>query len=495
MARRRASPLPRGITERKRARGVVYLLSFADQHGELRQELAGADLREAKRLLAQRRAEVAAGTYAPGATGGTTIAAYASTWLDARRKRGVRSVDDEAAHVRLHIVPALGKVRLGDLRPRDVAAWVDAMKAEGTRAAKSILNTHGVLHAMMEAARFEELIVANPASLPRGMLPRKPRGGGERFERTEIEALLTDERIDEHRRVFYALMALGGMRCGEASGRRWRDLDVGTPELHAMRVHTQYDDRPLKTARDDDTAERLVPVHRELARVLAAFRLRTFAPLYGRQAWPEDWIAADPRTRAPRTQAQAQNALRRDCARLGIPPRGTHAFRRAFISLARSDGARADMLERVTHNARGTVLDGYTSPEWTALCEAVSCLRIELRRGTVIELPRAQAAGDGRRELDASLDAPTAPIGIITESAGGGGSRTTGQRGNRRIRVDSGDTPGARDRRVPEGPASERKRLTRVKLKRLARAEKLLRELGHGDKADAVREAIDRLEA
>ena len=48
-----------------------------------------------------------------------------------------------------------------------------------------------------------------------------------------------------------------------------------------------------------------------------------------------------------------------------------------MISAARSSGARGDVLEQITHNARGAIIDIYTSWEWPALCEAVSCLKVD----------------------------------------------------------------------------------------------------------------------
>ena len=46
------------------------------------------------------------------------------------------------------------------------------------------------------------------------------------------------------------------------------------------------------------------------------------------------------------------------------------------------------MLERFTHNRRGEIIDVYTSFEWPTLCRAVSCLKVNLERGTLIDLPR-----------------------------------------------------------------------------------------------------------
>lgn len=433
MPRPRTTPLPRGITVRRRVRGPdVYLISFVDGTGKVRQELAGSRLEDAVRLLAQRRREVKEGRYAPGAvTASITLASYAETWLEERRREGLRSIRSVEGHVRLHIIPALGSKHLGDLRPVDVATWIEGLKASKTHSAKTIANWHGTLHTILEHARFREVIVSNPASLPRGFLPKKSRRKAPRFERDEVWQLLTDKSIAWHRRIFYALQALGGMRCGEASGRRWRDYDPNAPELGSLHVWSQYNDLPLKTSRDEDTHERFVPVHPALGKLLAEWRLRGFAETFGRPPRPDDWLVPDARTFEPRTREQAGNALLRDMARLGIPHRlgaegrgrRCHAFRHSFISFARSDGAIPDHLEPVTHNGAGAMIDRYTSLEWAPMCRAVACLRVDLRRAEVIELPRA-ASAEGPELLDAQLDAaPKSPVSV-QETYGGVGSRT-----------------------------------------------------------------------
>jgi hypothetical protein len=80
---------------------------------------------------------------------------------------------------------------------------------------------------------------------------------------------------------------------------------------------------------------------------------------------------------AARTQSQATKAHRRDAKLIGVPNKGSHALRRFMISAARSSGARSEVLEQITHNARGSIIDVYTAWEWPALCEAVSCLKVD----------------------------------------------------------------------------------------------------------------------
>jgi hypothetical protein len=81
--------------------------------------------------------------------------------------------------------------------------------------------------------------------------------------------------------------------------------------------------------------------------------------------------------------------------------RRQHDARRSFISLARSDGARKDVLEWVTHGPRGDIVDLYTTLPWELLCAEVAKLKIQLVEGKVIAWPLGVNA---REEDGASYD-------------------------------------------------------------------------------------------
>ena len=49
---------------------------------------------------------------------------------------------------------------------------------------------------------------------------------------------------------------------------------------------------------------------------------------------------------------------------------------------------------RVTHNACGDVVDGYTHFDWAPLCEAVLCLRLPVRPAEVVALPLRAVGGE-----------------------------------------------------------------------------------------------------
>jgi hypothetical protein len=66
-----------------------------------------------------------------------------------------------------------------------------------------------------------------------------------------------------------------------------------------------------------------------------------------------------------------------DLKALEMRHRRGHDLRRTFITLARQDGARPDLLEMCTHAPRGNIMNLYTSMPWEALCAEVAKLQVD----------------------------------------------------------------------------------------------------------------------
>jgi hypothetical protein len=81
----------------------------------------------------------------------------------------------------------------------------------------------------------------------------------------------------------------------------------------------------------------------------------------------------------------------------GVPNKGSHGLRSLTIPAARSGGARSDVLERITHNAKGEVIDASTSWEWSTLCGEVTKLEVDLHPANLIALPVGEMISDGYR--------------------------------------------------------------------------------------------------
>ena len=392
-----------------------YRISYKDADGKWRREHAGRTFEAAKRQLTTRKRQVREGTLDLDRDVGpnVTLAGYVRRWEAQQAVGKRRNIAREVRQLRLHALPMLGDRPVNRITPPDIlrVCWSryepdeQRRKGKGKLGEKSVHNLKGVLSSVFSLAVFEGVTDRNPcAQIPRGKLPKIGKQKRPLYNREEACALMTDPRIPPDRRVFHTLQGLTGLRVGEVAGLRWRDYDPRTRPLGALHVHCQYDGQPLKTASGADTKARMVPVHPELARVLSEWRSHGFAAVYGRQPTEEDCIIPDRRTMGARTPSQVTKAPDHDCAAVGIEDKGTHGFRRYFITYARADGASPDVLERFTHNRRGEIIDVYTSFEWPTLCRAVSCLKVDLERGKRIDFPRL-----GNRVWDTFLDTEVDP--------------------------------------------------------------------------------------
>jgi hypothetical protein len=102
---------------------------------------------------------------------------------------------------------------------------------------------------------------------------------------------------------------------------------------------------------------------------------------------------------------------------------GHHSTRHTFITWARRGGARADVLEVVTHNAAGRMIDQYTHWDWAPLCDAVACLDyLGNVPTTVAEAPTSDGQPEGA-VVSTLRSAVTVPNPAVTgpgpASAGG----------------------------------------------------------------------------
>ncbi len=99
---------------------------------------------------------------------------------------------------------------------------------------------------------------------------------------------------------------------------------------------------------------------------------------YCRKPTADDFIVPRTKDGRPHTRSSAYKLWLRACALAGVENRSLHSTRHTFITLARRGGARAEVVERVTHNAAGSIVDHYTHWDWAPLCEAVQALGMAL---------------------------------------------------------------------------------------------------------------------
>lgn len=399
------------LVARKRKNSITYY-SHREWRGRDIWEHLGTDKRMAQRRDREIAKELRAGTYQVKVTGAALVRTYAAEWFTRQTNR---TADDEQRWWDRHVAarcPWFMQLRLEDVRThhvlkvlRDLAEpFTSDSKYTRTTTVlpdgrfvlspKSISNLHGVLTRIFRDAQLEELIFRDPCRVPKGTINRRTRRR-KPYAAEHVIALTTDDRIQPADRMLLALLFYTGMREGEGCGLRWRDWDRAPEPLTALVVSKQYGGELMKTERDfEGEATRWVPVHPELERALEEWWRTGFEMTYCRKPTLDDFIVpcrARHRNGQPyagrflshHTKSSAYKLFARALRVLGIESQTLHATRNTFISFARRVPHNESALEKITHNAKGEVIDVYTEHEWATLCEVVEGVKFVARKQRV----------------------------------------------------------------------------------------------------------------
>lgn len=363
------------VVARQRKNGVTYYVVF-DWQGKPVWERSGSDKRAAQRLETKRKAEVRDGTYKPeaGTSRATTIAQYAAHWGAARTNKTAKGDRDR---LRDHVVKRewFASLRLEDVEPSHIKRLVDELTAT-VKASKTVSNIYGVVRTMLRDALIDGLIQIDPCVLPRNYIKRSQKKERKPYMREDVAALL-GEKVAADARAFLALSFYLGTREGETCGLRWGDWDREAEPLGCMTLSVQYGDEDLKTK-----TVRKVPVHPELAKLLDEWHATGFELVHCRKPTDTDCIVPMRASKMNHygvkphhTKSSAYKMFRRSCVAAGVTNRTLHATRHTMITFARRGGADKATLEKITHNAKGDIVDQYTHYDWLPLCEAVLAIR------------------------------------------------------------------------------------------------------------------------
>lgn len=388
------------VVERKGPRGIVYWVHTYFR-GRQYAERAGTNRRLAERLNDRRKAEVKAGTFVPELRSeGATVESYAALWVAQRQNR---TANDDRQRLRDYVLnrPWLAKLRLRQVEQRHSVQLLTELQQEmPIERQKTIKNVWGAWRTMMRDARIAGLVRDDVTLLPRNLMRKAKKNHYRAYDVAEVERLLGDTaNVPLVMRVAFALAVFTGMRKGEVCGRRWRDIDWNTSPMPLLHVATQYDDQPLK-----EDNPRNVPVHPLLAAVLRAWWAEGWELFTLRPPTLDDFIIPNDGLRSsvskPHTESSLYKAWRRACLHTGVRNRSFHSTRTTMITWARRHRCDPSALEVITHNAGGSIVDGYTDWAWAPLCEVVAVLPF--------------------RWLDAASlgGAVSAPVSALTQAAG-----------------------------------------------------------------------------
>ncbi|TXN29303.1 tyrosine-type recombinase/integrase [Lacisediminihabitans profunda] len=233
-----------GISEYATKAGVRYLIKYTApqedgtkrivlKRGFLTRKAAGEELRE-------QRTKVVTGTHV--LTNRVTVGAHMAEWLDGLRL-GQSTVASYRKNVRLHIEPYLGDLRLDQLTGTRLTAHYRKLETSGRfdgtggLSARTVRYVHTIIHSALGAAVRDGRLALNPADKATPPTARESISPEMKtWDSEELRRFLDwSQELPDELYQAWLLLAMTGMRRGEALALRWGDFDFTSGTVSVRR--------------------------------------------------------------------------------------------------------------------------------------------------------------------------------------------------------------------------------------------------------------------
>jgi integrase len=175
------------------------------------------------------------------------------------------TVENHNSLTKNHLLPFFKEMKLRDVQPSDISKFLQ-MKIDEKFANNTLQNLYGLLRLMFDIAQQFDLIEKSPVRSkihkPEFEKVKKPT-----LSVGQVQAIIA-RLPDEQERVFALLLAMTGMRIGEALALRWLDFDAARGELkinhtlHRLKLKKPKTQRSFGTIKLDSRISALLASHR-----------------------------------------------------------------------------------------------------------------------------------------------------------------------------------------------------------------------------------------
>jgi integrase len=216
------------IERRSTKRGVVYDVRLRSPDGRSYKRTFRTR-KEAERFHAQQLADRSRGGWVDPRAGQLTLAEYAERWLDQRPRLRRRTAELYEGHLRHHILPALGTVRLAELTTARIRSWHGKLLKGGRIGPVTAAKSYRLLRTILGTAIEDGLIVKNPCVIKDAGVEHSPERPVATL--TQVEAIA--ETMGGRYVALVLVATFTGLRLGEllALTRRRIDLEHRTVEV------------------------------------------------------------------------------------------------------------------------------------------------------------------------------------------------------------------------------------------------------------------------
>lgn len=322
--------------------------------------------RDAQRRLTELLKELQDGAYVEPSS--ETLGAYLARWLRDYAKPSLRQTTYESYEsvARIHIVPAIGHLRLDRLKPTHLQQLYASRLAggradgrEGGLSPRTVRYMHAIIREALKHAVKWGLLARNVADAVDP--PRMARQELQAWSPADAQRFLAATQ-DDRLYPLYLMAITTGMRRGELLGLRWQDvdLDAGTLTIRHTLVHTNAGlvSQEPKT----DRSRRSMPIPQAAVEALRRHRITQ---------GQERWFAGDAYrqtdlvfTNPAGGPIEPRNLSRQFAARIrraGVPRIRLHDLRHTHATGLLARGVHPKIVaERLGHSQIRVTMDTYS---------------------------------------------------------------------------------------------------------------------------------------
>lgn len=339
------------ITAYESAAGKRYRVRYRKPDHSQTDKRGFRTKREAELFLAAVEMKKATGEYIDPTGARVTVGRLGPSWLASRAHLKPSSTYVYESAWRLHVEPRWGSAMIGAIRHSEVQTWITELGAGSERKKPKsptiVRRSHDILAGILDGAVRDHLIASNPA---RGVkLPRRVSREHVYLTNEQVARLLMACRENA---PIVATLAYTGLRWGEASALRVRDVDTSRRRLSVVE-NAVYVNGSIVVGTPKTHERRSVPYPAFLETPLAE-------ACAGKRR--DDLIFDDGSGMHRKTPTMARNSWwDRALLESELPPMTIHDLRHTAASLAVSAGANVKAVQRMLgHASAAMTLDTYS---------------------------------------------------------------------------------------------------------------------------------------
>lgn len=272
-----------------------------------------------------------------------TVAEFAERWrreVLSKRKSSTRLSAN--SHLDSRILPELGKLRLDQLGPENQQIFANSLIGASR---KTVLNILSTLSSMVRTAK-DWGYACRSIEFGKLVLPQRTAHVPAHFTRSQLESIL--KLAQQPWRTLFVLLAMTGLRAGEALGLQWGDVDF---EHHCIHVR-----RSAWCGKAQSTKSKASAAPITLPAVLADALLDYKATW---KANPEGYLFVTRNARPPSSNKVVEYQLWPVLDALSIPRCGLHAFRHTVASLIVDAGYGPEVAQQQLRHTDSRTTLGY----------------------------------------------------------------------------------------------------------------------------------------